>query len=72
MFEEIKFIKFLVIEEGATLGNQENIFEEIAIFFGKLYNRPLEDSWRLEGWVGLPFWQRVLIGWMSLHGKGRL
>lgn len=47
--ETEKCIKSLVSEERVNLSNIENISKEILKFFGKLYSKPLGDSWKIEG-----------------------
>ena len=44
-----KFIKSLVLEDGVVLDNIESISEEIKHHFGKLFYKPSEGSWRIEG-----------------------
>ena len=44
-----KFIKSLVPKKGVTLGNIENILEEIVCFFGKLHSKSPRDSLTIEG-----------------------
>ena len=44
-----KFIKSLVLEDGVVLDNIESISEEIKHHFGKLFSKPSESHWRIEG-----------------------
>ncbi|KAJ9685197.1 hypothetical protein PVL29_017290 [Vitis rotundifolia] len=53
-----KFIKSLISKRGVTLSNIEVISEEIVNFFGKLYSKPVGDSWRVEG-----------VDWVPINGE---
>ena len=44
-----KLIKSLVTKDGVILDNIESILEEIKHHFGKLFAKPLDGSWRIEG-----------------------
>ena len=48
-----KYIKSLVFVDGALLEDQQSITKDILNFFASLCNKSIEDTWRLEGWIGL-------------------
>lgn len=63
-----KYIKSLVFVDGALLEDQQSITKDILNFFASLYNKSIEDTWRLEGWIGL----QSLSGYSILYRRGNL
>lgn len=63
-----KYIKSLVFVDGALLEDQQSITKEILNFFASLCNKSIEDTWRLEGWIGL----QSLSGYSILYRRGNL